>query len=171
MNIGARKKELNRLEKDLLKQEKPQDDNLLILNSESFDEAGTLTPRGYSCLKEQGRFIDPLHNVIIDIPKNKSDGFSKSLKAFATKEIISIRKEERFNNKISILLLIVGAFFIAVSYFFNYSWVVQEIFVVASWVFTWMAVERICFERIGFKHRKMRILQIVDAEVVNSKEN
>ena len=168
MNRRTRQKELSRLEKELLQKEKPQNDNLLILNSESFDEYGELTMSGYNSIKEQGRFIDLLHKVTIAIPKDKLDSFSEKIKTFIITEILSIRKEERANNKLSALLLGIGAVFIATTYFLNNAKVIQEIFIVASWVFTWMAVERICFHRIGFKHKKMQLLQIVDAEVVSS---
>jgi len=168
MSKRVRNRELMGLERELLARAKPQDDNVLILSADSFFETSGLTPGGYACLKEQGRYMDPTRDVVIVIPEARQDGFLDTLKGYAMGEIVSIRKEERLILKLSLLLLIVGVFFIAMSYVFSHTRFAQEVLVVASWVFLWMAVDKFCFERTGLRFKRLKLLQIVGAKIIHS---
>jgi hypothetical protein len=67
-----------------------------------------LTAKGYSSLKEQGRFIDFTNNVKITVPENCTKFFHKNLSLFVAKELITIHKEERRLKRRSLLLMGLG---------------------------------------------------------------
>lgn len=87
--------------------------------------------------------------------KEQAETFSKALKKTSEQKILAEQKEIKRQLTISLSMLIAGILILVSGYFLKEVMLVYEIFLVASWVFIWRAVELFFFER-----QKRRILII-----------
>jgi len=140
-------------------------DNTAVLYEDDFKD-GKLTAAGYNNLKEQCKTTNNAAQVEITVPENYKENFTELVESFAAKEIVFLNKKIRRIKYIvcSLMLVAIAAFIlgelIVKAKIFN------NLTVVASWVFTWTAIEKWFFEKRDLQIEKYKLLQIVSAEVV-----
>ena len=145
-------------------------DNAAVLYEEDFKN-DKLTALGYNNLKEQCKTTDNTHAIEITVPKERKENFAGGLERFAAKDVFHLNKKIRGIKYVvcSLMLVAIAAFilgeFIVKAVLFN------NITVVASWVFTWTAIEKWFFERRELQMEKYKILQIASADIKESEEH
>jgi len=167
----VRLKDLNSLERKLIKKYSPKEENEVNLIAEDFRDR-RLTPTGYLRLKQQCEYIPYREDVEIKIPKDMDYHFKARVEYLGSHELLVIRNERKDTQKMAIILFLVGVLlflFGMVFELYNVA-VVKDIIVIASWVFVWAAVEKWFFDRKDQRENRLNILRIINAKVTTKDE-
>ena len=148
--------------------EKQFKENVIYLNEENFIN-GRFSHEGYNHLKQNSDYIPSFEDVTIVVPEQYMNNFKSVLNNMSAVELSHIKKDLHSNLLkagiflvVGILIMIISALYVADDYP-----IVQDILVIASWVFVWAAVEDLFFSRKQLVNRKYKILQIVTSKVVS----
>jgi hypothetical protein len=163
-------RKFNDLEKSIQEKFKKVKENEVSLTNEDFKN-GRLTIAGFTNLKQQCEYIPYKQDIEIIVPEGCKNGFKTSLENMSASELSRIRKERNFNRRVALVLLFAGIMSLILGNILTTVWSVpegffiNEIILIASWVFVWGAVERWFFGGNNLRGRRTELLHILSAKV------
>jgi hypothetical protein len=164
MNRADKIKQFKKIESALEQKYKGKRENEVSLEKTDFKD-GKLSVSGYTWLKQQCEYMGHKEDIEIRVPKEYAESFMDMLEYLAANELSCIKKDRR-NIKITALgLLVTGVLWYLVRCYFAHAIVIQEITLVATWVFVWSAVEKWFFDQNHLANRRHRLLQILCAKI------
>jgi hypothetical protein len=162
-------KQYKKIERALEQKYKGKQENEASLEKSDFRD-GKLSISGYTRLKQQCEYIGYDKDIEIKVPMEYVENFKETLECLVTNELWYIKKDRRSIKMTALLLLAIGVLWYLVRYFFIHTVVVQEITLVATWVFVWAAVEKLFFDQKKLVDRRHRLLQILLAKITGRDE-
>jgi len=162
----AIEKRYRELEKALKEKYKNIRENEVTLDGDDFKK-GKLTIEGYERLKNQCDYIPYSEEIEIIVPCEHEKGFRESLEFMAVHELSRIRQDRR-DARVAAMVLMLGGI---VTFLFGVllehagRGLFEYIFVIASWVFVWAAVEKWFFDRKELHEKRRSLLQILSAKI------
>ncbi|MCL2521486.1 MAG: hypothetical protein FWE36_01340 [Erysipelotrichales bacterium] len=162
-------KDLNSLEKKLIKKYSPKKENEINLLAEDFRD-GRLTMNGYIRLKQQCEYIPYREEVEIKIPKDYEAYFKDRLEYLGSAELMHIKNEIRDTRKLAVIFFLVGTIFFMFGMVFelyNVA-VIKDLIIIISWVFVWVAVEKWFFDQKDQSENRRNILRIIYSKVTTN---
>lgn len=142
-------------------------ENILDLDEDDFGDAG-LTASGYHYLKQQCEYLDMSTYIKIMIPRGHKAGLREKLEDLSVNEYRHIKQDRLSAFWVGLLFLVLSVAFAVLALFVE-LWGIETIFII-SWVFGWYAIDKWFFDRNNLKRRKDILLQILSADLIESKE-
>lgn len=104
----------------------------------------------------------------VDVNENNKANFQKSIKNYYTNRFYEVERKLKSNLISVILTFLIALMFLGVwavlNYFKIYEFVTLIIEIVA-WVFMWECVDLLFFNRASLRHKKHKILQLLNAKI------
>ena len=157
-------KQYGKIEKTLKEKYRDKMVNEVSLKKTDFDD-GKFSVSGYIRLKQQCEYMRHKGDIEIKVPREYTEDFKDTLESLVANELLYIKKNRRSTKITALALLIIGVLWYLVRYFFIHTIVVQEITLVATWVFVWASVEKLFFDQNKLTNRKRRLLQLLFAKI------
>ena len=163
----SKRKKFKKLENRLLKKNIVVNEHEVNLYADDFMD-DTLSASGYYRIHRECKHLLKNDTLRIIVPAAYADGLRKALETYGSRELKHIR-QERFDVRLAAFLLLFGGVgFLMLGVFlqkFSELALVNEVTVIASWVFVWAAVEKFFFEQKHLRDKRYLILQILTAEI------
>jgi len=166
-----KKRERRRQIKTRLERYKPElTDNIIPLYESDFGSNDKLLACGYSRLKDLTEHLNRDMKLTITMPEKYIEDFKGQLDRFVTLEIISIEKEIK-NNRIKAYMMFIISITIAVIYsMISDTFWFYDMSIVAFYVFTWGAIDRVVFWIPKLREEEDWLLQLANSEIEASHE-
>ncbi|MCL2676172.1 MAG: hypothetical protein FWE84_06320 [Firmicutes bacterium] len=162
----SKHKQYREIEKNLEQKFRANRENEAVLDGGDFKD-GKLSVWGYTRLKQQCDYIPFSEEIEIKIPKEHEEGFRDTLESMGAAELSRIKKDRRDAMLKALVLLLGGVLFFALGNIFDLlkTGIIQNIIIIASWVFVWGAVEAWFFDRKDLHEKRLSLLQILSAKI------
>ncbi|MCL2062636.1 MAG: hypothetical protein FWH03_08465 [Firmicutes bacterium] len=164
-------KKYKQLEKNLQQKYKNRRENEVDLSRDDFKD-GKLSALGYFRLKQQCTHIDTFTEVEIKLDPDCAafqEDLTETLEYLGSRELQQVKKDKRQNRTAALILMLGGILCFALSYglsFIEHSLgVLNEIIIIASWVFVWGAIEKQFFASRELQDKRLKLLQIISAKI------
>jgi len=137
------------------------------LKESDFDTDGKLTLEGYLRLKKATKYLGFRKDLTLTVPAGYAEGFSSKLEEYIAHEFVATEQEIKATQRKGVLLFLIGIAVFGVINLLDEARLLYEISIVAFWAFTWGAISHLFFEVPSLKRTVIRLLRLVNANVVH----
>lgn len=158
------------LEKELEQKLQTRRENEVLLTGEFFHEEKFST-LGYFRLKQQCEYIaadEEIEIVLAEDCAAVEENFKSTFTILGANELSQTKKDLLSARMSSLILMLGGIVWFLMSYLaqtLEWVMIVKELFVIATWVFVWAAIEKFFFGRKELHEKRFKLLQMLSAKI------
>ncbi len=153
-------------------------DDSCFLSPYSTLDAPIISDEMADFLEHSVKHISPkskIHFIIKSktIDENEKKIYPLAIKNYYGSEFVEITRDLNHNKWLSIIMIIIGAFFFALDIFlghFNSTDVLLNIIDVIAWVFVWEAVDLFVLQRSSLKLKRHRCYELIHSKLSFNEE-